>query len=66
MARGLMDTIRHALGLKASDQPPMSPEQQDVAERLDRIKARLQQRQDAIDVQIDALQADRADTRRHH
>ena len=70
---GLMDAIRHALGLKASEPPPMSDEQSALADRLaaiqrrqDAIHSRLKQRQDAIDIQNEVLRADRADSRLRH
>jgi len=57
----LMEAIRHALGLKASEPPPLSDEQSRVAERLRRIK----RRQESIDLQVEVLRADRADARHH-
>lgn len=57
----LMEAIRHMLGLKASEPPPMSDEQTRVAERLRRIK----RRQESIDLQVEILRADRADARHH-
>lgn len=56
----LMETIRHALGLKPPTPPTMTKEQSAVAERQRRIR----QRQTAIDLQVEVLRADRADERR--
>jgi hypothetical protein len=55
-----MAALRHMLGLTPPAPHPMTDEQELVAERLDRIA----KRQRAIDIQVDVLQADRADLRR--
>lgn len=61
--RGLMDRVRHFFGLPHTA-PSMSTEQEAVSLRQKIISARLDQRQRAIDLQIDVLQADRRDARR--
>lgn len=60
MASRVIGMIRDALGLGPSEPPRMNDEQVIVAERLRRIE----QRQRAIDIQIEVLQADRRDDKR--
>ena len=62
MSKGVMAAIRHFLAYHAPSAPSMNGEQKAVAERLRRIK----DRQKAIDIQTDVLQADKRDLRTHH
>lgn len=55
-----MDHLRRALGMAAAPPPSMSLEQTVVAEK----QRRIEERQRAIDIQVDVLAMDRRDARR--
>ena len=63
MADGLMNALRHALGLDREAEST-SDEQREVEAKLERIGKRIEQRQKALDIQSQVLAADRRDARR--
>ena len=66
MMPSLMDHIRQALGLRPPMPLTMTSEQAQVADRQRVVAERLGQRQRAIDLQIEVLRADTADSRQSH
>ena len=64
MADRLMNALRHFFGFDTAPNGSTSTEQQAIERRLERIAARIDQRQKRLDNELQVLAADRRDARR--